>query len=247
MKSLCLALTATALLLSGCATTTEVDTVQGSVSYRERIALPPGAVVTVALQDTSKQDVAADTLTQASYAIEGAPPYPFTLSYDADALIPGHSYTLSARIEDAQGRLLFINTSVENAFDGDGNNLVLQRVSAAQQANPPLRDTLWQLTHINGDTAPLGMQERAADLVIGQDGVAAGFAGCNRYHGALVGADDTLAPGPMAATMMACPSGMDLEREYLSRLSRANRFEITGATLRLEDQQGQELLRFIAR
>ncbi|WP_051216243.1 YbaY family lipoprotein [Ferrimonas futtsuensis] len=246
MKHFGLALVASALLVTGCANHAQSDNVSGSVSYRERIALPPGSVVKVALQDTSKQDVAADTLAEAVYTINGAPPYPFELTYDADQLKPGHSYTLSARIEGPHGQLMFINTTVENAFDGDGNNMTLQLVAHEQAPDLPLKDTHWILSHIQGQPAPLGMQDKAANLVVNQDGVAAGFSGCNRFHGRYLDDSGMIAAGPMAATMMACPQGMELEREYLAHLSQTTTYEIKGNTLSLMDNNGTELLRFIS-
>lgn len=39
-------------------------TVTGTVTYRERIALPPGATVTVRLQDVSRADAPAEVLAE---------------------------------------------------------------------------------------------------------------------------------------------------------------------------------------
>ena len=78
------------------------------MSYREAIKLSPDAVLTVTLADVSRQDVAAKTLAEQLIANPGASPIPFELSYDPDAIVPGHSYAVQARIE-WEGRLLFIN------------------------------------------------------------------------------------------------------------------------------------------
>jgi putative lipoprotein len=83
-------------------------TLSGTVSYREAVRLSPDAVLTVALTDVSRQDVAAKTLAEQIIGNPGASPIPFELSYDPDAIVPGHSYAVQARIE-WEGQLVFIN------------------------------------------------------------------------------------------------------------------------------------------
>ena len=63
----------------------EVAYIEGRVSYRERIMLPPGVVLEVQLLDVSRADVAADILTTFTSMPDGGPPYPFRIEYD-----PGH-------------------------------------------------------------------------------------------------------------------------------------------------------------
>ena len=46
----------------GCASASTADTVRGTAMYRERIALPPGAVLEVSLQDVSLADAPAREL-----------------------------------------------------------------------------------------------------------------------------------------------------------------------------------------
>jgi putative lipoprotein len=103
-----------ALVIAACATTPApkevkpLATLSGTVSHREAITLSPDAVLTVTLADVSRQDVPAKTLAEQLIANPGASPIPFELSYDPDAIVPGHSYAVQARIE-WEGRLLFIN------------------------------------------------------------------------------------------------------------------------------------------
>ncbi|MET0820342.1 MAG: YbaY family lipoprotein [Aeromicrobium sp.] len=58
--------------------------VEGTVSIRERIAVPPGAVVTVKLIDASGEVVAA------AARVSDVVPAPFSLAYDP-ALVPDAS------------------------------------------------------------------------------------------------------------------------------------------------------------
>jgi uncharacterized lipoprotein YbaY len=84
-------------------------TVTGTVTYLQRIALPPGATVTVRLLDVSRQDVAATTIAEAVISSGGQVPIPFTLTYDPRQIDQRNTYAVRAQIE-AGGQLLFTTT-----------------------------------------------------------------------------------------------------------------------------------------
>lgn len=82
----------------------------GEVFYLQRIALPPTATLSVSLQDVSLADAPAVTLAEQKGPVNGKQvPLPFHLSYDPAQVKPGHSYSVSARIE-LDGKLMFITT-----------------------------------------------------------------------------------------------------------------------------------------
>lgn len=84
--------------------------VHGSVFYLERMALPPGAMLTVQLADVSKADAAADVIAKETKLLTTQVPIPFSLSYDRKAIIESHTYVVQARIE-VDGKLRFISTT----------------------------------------------------------------------------------------------------------------------------------------
>jgi len=89
----------------------QAGSVSGTVTYRERIALPPDAVVTVQLQDTARADAPALVLAEAVIETMGRQvPIPFSITYDPTSIDPRGRYTLSATITGADGRLRFSNT-----------------------------------------------------------------------------------------------------------------------------------------
>jgi heat shock protein HslJ len=95
-------------------------TVSGTVTYLQRIALPPDAVVKVQLQDTSLADAPATVVGEQIIPTNGQQvPIPFEIIYDPAAIESNHTYTLSVRIEDASGQLLFINTSAYPVITND--------------------------------------------------------------------------------------------------------------------------------
>jgi putative lipoprotein len=106
-----------ALLFAGCAGMHAVPEnhrgltarVTGSVSYRERTALPPSARLTVRLMDVSRADAAARVLGEQVIEAAGRQvPFAFEIAYDAAAIDDRYSYAVQARLEDG-GRLLFIS------------------------------------------------------------------------------------------------------------------------------------------
>lgn len=87
-------------------------TLNGSVSYRQRIALRPGLTVTVQLQDVSRADAPADVLATATMVTRGGqPPVPFTLTYDSAAIDDRHSYSVRATIHQGE-KLVWTSTTV---------------------------------------------------------------------------------------------------------------------------------------
>lgn len=104
-------------LLSGCQlseSSQEQDKMQsitGTVAYRERIALPDNALVTVYLQDVSLADAPAIVIAKQNFITNGSQiPLEFNLSYDRSKIDPSHRYSVSARIE-LDGTLRFISDS----------------------------------------------------------------------------------------------------------------------------------------
>ena len=106
-----LTILAAATLLSACQSTTPAGktSLDGEVFYLQRIALPPTATLSVSLQDVSLMDAPAVTLAEQKGPVKGQVPLPFHLSYDPAQIKPGHTYSVSARIE-VDGKLLFITT-----------------------------------------------------------------------------------------------------------------------------------------
>ncbi|MCX9156292.1 YbaY family lipoprotein [Niveibacterium sp. 24ML] len=92
-------------------------TLSGSASYRERIALPPGAVFEATLEDVSRADAPSTVLGRAKIDPAGAPPFRFSIDYDEAAVVPGHRYTVRATVRH-EGKLLFTTDRHYPVLDG---------------------------------------------------------------------------------------------------------------------------------
>jgi copper homeostasis protein (lipoprotein) len=123
-----------ALLLAGCATRTA--TVTGSASYRERMALLPGAVFEATLEDVSKADAPAEVLGRAQIEDPGNPPFDFAIPYDPKQILTDHSYAVRARILSGSEVLFTTDASYPVLTQGHGGQakLLLVRASGGAQA-----------------------------------------------------------------------------------------------------------------
>ena len=133
------------LLLSGCdgeetrsqqVMVGEEKVLSGHIMYRERMALPPGATVTVTLADVSRADAPAITIAEQHIDNPGAVPIPFELRYQAEAITHPHplAYAVRGEIRGDEGALLWTTTqrhSVELGSRGAQEDLtiLLERVA----------------------------------------------------------------------------------------------------------------------
>ncbi|CAH8186005.1 YbaY family lipoprotein [Vibrio aestuarianus] len=115
------------LLLVGCQSSPKpssakpIQTITGTVAYRERIALPDHALVTVMLQDVSLADAPAQIIAKHRFETNGMQvPLEFDLAFDSRKIDARHTYSVSARIE-IDGKLRFI-TDTHYAVITDENN-----------------------------------------------------------------------------------------------------------------------------
>lgn len=85
--------------------------ITGSVLYHQRVALPPGSIVRVWLEDVSRQDIAAITVAESETVTSGEQvPIPFALAVDTSALVPRAQYAFRATIE-VDGSISFATTA----------------------------------------------------------------------------------------------------------------------------------------
>jgi putative lipoprotein len=139
-----MAVASLALMLAACQTSTAepTATVRGEATYRERIAVPPGARLEVLLLDVSRADAPSQTINGITLSDIGQPPYRFEISYRPDQIIASHQYVVSARLMH-DGRLLFITDQAYPVITRGHPTevqLVLKRVGAPPATSTPGAD-----------------------------------------------------------------------------------------------------------
>lgn len=102
--------------------------VTGTVGYRERIALPPDAVLTVRLLDVSRADAPAVELAAHQAVLAGGPPYAFSLTYDRQHVQATHTYSVRAEIRVGRELWFTTDTAVHVITQGSPQSVELTLV-----------------------------------------------------------------------------------------------------------------------
>ncbi len=92
---------------------TQDNVVSGTVTYRQRMALPPSAILVVRLVDVSRQDVSAPVIAEQRIETAGRQvPFSFEIAYDRTRIQERNRYAVRAEIQDG-GRLLFTTDTMQ--------------------------------------------------------------------------------------------------------------------------------------
>src|SRR3546814_3327179 len=113
---------------------------RGRLTYRERIALPPGSVAEVTLQDVSRADAPSTILARQTIPLEGRQvPVPFDLKVDRAQLQSGMRYSVRGVIRDSEGRMLW-TTDTAHAVDTSASAVDLGLLLLVRAGSPePVR------------------------------------------------------------------------------------------------------------
>ena len=213
-------------------------TLEGTASYRERMALPPGAVFEAQLEDVSRADAAAEVIGKTSLPSPGNPPIRFAIGSDPARIQDGHSYVVRARIL-VDSRPFFTTTEshpVLTRGNPDSVSLMLRRAETGSAAT--LENTYWKAVAI-GDR-PTHVAENISEphlLLHPGDTRASGSSGCNGFSGSYQLSGDSLRFGKLLSTMRACvdPELNRQERAFLDALGATRSWRVSGDTLVLSD------------
>jgi putative lipoprotein len=233
------ALAAMLVLTTGTAMA-ELSTIEGSASYRERIALRPGAVLEVELLDVSRADAPAERLASIRVRAKGRVPIPFMLHYDPAMIEQNRTYAVTAKLI-LQGRVVFRSDTVHPVLTrGAGNSveILMIRTSAGDAASPgPAASAgspgdpaaLVGPTWVAEDIRNRGVMDYVqSHITFTADDQAHGSGGCNNFTGRYTLDGATLHLGPLASTNKACPPAiMNQEASFYEALgqTRGYRFE----------------------
>ena len=128
--------------------------VRGTITYRERIALTPDAVVTVHLRDTSYADAAAVLISEQIISDPGQVPIDFDLRYASDEIDNRNTYSVSAVITEGDGRMAFINDTAYDVITR-GNPRRVDMTLVMVEPPPELTPEGWSRTDPERVEAPV--------------------------------------------------------------------------------------------
>jgi len=223
----------------------EEGVVRGTVSYRERVALPPDAVVEVWIADVSPLILAQSLLAETTVSSEGRQvPIPFELRYDPSRVVADHDYAVKAAIRRA-GEILFA-TEAGTPVITKGNPTEVQlwavRAAGGEGEKIELQGTAWRLEDLGGEGA---LDTAEATLEFPEAGRVAGSGSCNRFFGSVEISGESIRFGQMASTRMSCEEAVNnQESKYLRALGAAERFTLESTTLLIYSRGMEKPLRF---
>ena len=118
------------------------SSVTGTVTYAEQIELTPGATLIVRIRDTSYADASAELIAEQVITDPGQVPIKFEVSYDRDDIDSRNTYSVSARIEESDGRLAFVNDTAYDVITR-GNPKKVHMVLVLVEPPPEMVDGEW--------------------------------------------------------------------------------------------------------
>ncbi|ELY2795856.1 YbaY family lipoprotein [Cronobacter dublinensis] len=110
--------------------------VSGTVWIRQKVALPPDAVLTVTLSDATQANAPSKVISQKVVRTEGKQaPFSFVLPFNPSDVQPNARILLSAAIT-VKDKLVFITDRVQPAVNDGGKKIDLTLVPVQQAAVP---------------------------------------------------------------------------------------------------------------
>ncbi|MER9447652.1 MULTISPECIES: YbaY family lipoprotein [unclassified Mesorhizobium] len=221
-------------------------TLKGEVMYRERIALPPNAVLSIQLADVSLADAPAAIVGERKVAPAGQVPIKFEISFDPTVIRPNMTYALQARII-ADDKLLFVTDSryQVDPLSEAPQAIVLKMVAPSDKpTSASLFGQSWLVEYIDG----IGViSEPQATFRVSEAGKAGGSGPCNAYFATAKVDGETIVISDIGSTYKACaPEIMAEEKALFEALAKAASYRVDGGKLIIADKDGHDILRFNA-
>jgi putative lipoprotein len=218
---------------------------KGEITYRERIALPPNAQVTVQLADVSLADAPAAIIGEQQISPAGQVPIKFEIKFDPSVIQPNMTYALQARIS-VDNQLWFITDTRHQVdpFADTPQTIMVRKVSGDGSAtSETIFGKDWKVDFIDGiDVLP----EPRATFRVDESGRIGGKGPCNGYFANAKIDGSKMTIGQAGATMMACaPELMKAEQGLFQAFTRVASYKLAGSTLTMVDKDGHDLLRLV--
>ncbi|HYQ89328.1 MAG TPA: META domain-containing protein [Candidatus Binatia bacterium] len=225
-------------------------TIAGSATYRERMALPPGAVFEATLEDAS-----AKVIARFRKKNPGQVPLAFEITYDPSRIDAPRHCVVRASIQE-KGQLLFTGSKAfSTKSHGRGREVIvlMRRVATKphedrrpkenrkSRVEAELGNTRWRSIRIGDRPVVISGHEREPWIQLDPRAQrVTGSGGCNRITGSYESGRDALRFRGLNTTQMACVS-IETETAFLRALNQTRRYRIIGRTLQLMDDLGRPL------
>ncbi|MBO9406649.1 META domain-containing protein [Shimia sp. R9_1] len=222
----------------------DIQDLLGIVSYRERVALPPEALVEITLEDVSKMDVASVVLARQVLKPEGQVPIAFRLAYDDGMVAENGRYSVRAIIQVGEDVLWRSTQSFAALTQNAPEEVEVMVERMPSRGDVDLTIGSWLVVVMNGEVV---QSERVPQIEFDADGRVSGSSGCNRFTGSYTRTGDRLSFGPLASTRMACSDELNAqETAFFKTLTQVSSVGIMDGGTVLIDERGAVVMRFLA-
>ncbi len=217
--------------------------VMGSLTYRQRIALPQDAIATISVYRAGETGEGGDPVRQESFALNGRQvPVPFQIVIAGEDA--GAVYTLDAAIRTADGELLWTSEPVQ-AFAADGVDeeigmVMMVPAGRTRVVQEDITGRDWLVAGLEGQPV---LSASRITMNFGADGRISGNASCNAFTGSYKINNSQIYIGPLALTRKACvPPLMEQERAFIDLLEKVSQLQIDeSGTLTISGADGETL------
>ena len=232
-----------ATIIQGCDSPAERETItiSGTVSYAERIALTPDAMVTVSLSDINRADVVSRLLADTTFSANGLQvPISFNLLVDPTHFDTSSTYALRAEIRSEDGQLLWTTDTVTHIKLSDPKDAVELHLRSAKAANtdPDLGGQTWYLHSLSASGEVLSPNpDKSYTVELSTDGSITGQADCNRFNGTYHLSGESFSTTQLISTRAACNDG-GVSSRFIQLLNGAKSVVKADSVLTIESDNG---------
>lgn len=207
----------------------KVGNIEGTLFYRERMVLPPQAMVYVQIFPMNSQTPMASALMPAAESGE-IPFRVYCLEQTAG------NFQLRAEIIH-NGETLFATQNNETITLPGSPSVLLYRAMPKETHNSPtLLQTYWRMSEINGKAVEQFQSQPEPHLIFKEDGQAIGSDGCNNFFMSWKREGQNLRFLSGGSTLRLCPQGDEQARAIHSMFTHVDEWNITGSRLVLRSQ-----------
>lgn len=202
--------------------------------------LPADTILTIQVADVSLADAPANVIVEGVYQDVTTLPFDTMLAFGSASDYQNRMLTVSARVESADGRLLF-TSDAHNPVDAQQaiNNVTvwMQPIDSTPVGGDALAGTSWDLVSLLGESV---VGERIPHIAF-EKGEVHGSDGCNGFGGRYSADSTTLKIDTegFASTLIACEEAIMTQADnFLNAFRTAHSYTISEGTLTIHTENG---------
>ncbi|MCY4043964.1 MAG: META domain-containing protein [Cellvibrionales bacterium] len=203
--------------------------ISGTITYRERIALPPGASLQIKIISIRSDN--AELIVRKTQLLNNAPPFAFDIEIPEKMRQSGEKFALQADIK-RNDQVLFSATKPIDLVNQSKNvgEITVKRSKPPEKKDEKMQKLTahpWQLIEIHGQPLNNPNNLPLPWLKFETNGRLLGFTGCNHTQGKYKLSDGQIQLRPGAVTNKFCAKSSINEQDFLDLLRKTTNIEIS--------------------